>query len=279
MQLELVEALVVGRVGELVHAAHEAVAIGDLVGDREQALVDPSLLRQVEVGRELQHRPVGDDDPAVAVGERDAVDGPVNQAAHQRRVAAELLLALLLLRDVDDEALPVRAVAVGDEGGRVAYPDGVAVRATQAVVAAEGSPRGDRLGVAGEDAVAIARIEHAAPEPCLLEPVVHRIPEQRLDLRADVRESVAVLDVHHERQLLDEAFAAPLALPQLLAGETHTEADQAKRRAAPGDEERRDVEAVACGRAEKESEGRERREQARARADLEGEQGDPGQQH
>ena len=106
---------------------------------------------------------VRDHDSAALVGQCDAVDRPVDQSPHQRRVALGARLALFELRDVDDEPLPVGALSVGNVRRGVTHPDTTLVRADQPVVAVEVLVRGDRGGVALDHTVVIVGVQRTPP--------------------------------------------------------------------------------------------------------------------
>ena len=136
-ELELVEALRVRRCRELANATRVQSRFGHVLRDRQQTLLDRALRRDPELAHEPLHRLVRDRDPAVAVGQRDPVDRPVDQAAQQRRIARELALTFLSIRDVDDEALPIRTRSVRDTRGGVSYPDRAAIRSHDSVLTLE----------------------------------------------------------------------------------------------------------------------------------------------
>jgi hypothetical protein len=101
----------------------------------------------------------------------------------------------------------------------------------------------DGFRVLLEDAVAIVRVQRAAPEPRRRQPLGDRIAEQRLDLRADVRQPVRVFGVHHERQAFDEPATVLLVAPQPQPGDADADCDQGERRETADHECRRDVDA------------------------------------
>src|SRR5205814_3510788 len=172
------------------------------------------------------HRLVRDGDPAVAVGERDPVHGPVDEASQQYRVALEFALTFLPSCDVDDEALPIRTRSISDTRRGVAYPDRSPVRGDEPVLAVEGTTRGNCSRVVGEDPLAVARVNSVPPQVVIVEPGSGRITHHRLDLRANVGQSAGVFGVHRQRKTFDEAATPSLSVAQGLSGEPDPEADQ-----------------------------------------------------
>ncbi len=143
--------------------------------------------------------------------------------ARDTLLGGESLLGLLALGHVEQVALreerPV--VPVGDDEALVLYPDDAPVAADQAVLGAK------RLGgpVAvldeREDSLAIFGMEELHEHLRIVDPLLGRIPEQRVDLRA--REEAAggrreCVDVGDERQLLDERLVFRLGVTELDRG-------------------------------------------------------------
>ena len=128
---------------------------------------------------------------------------------------AELLLHLPALRRIEQVALRVEAVAllVADDHVLVLHPDDPSVSRDQPVLLAVRpvvlGPRAlDDLGV-------VVRVDELPEHVRVGEPLVGRVAERPLDLRAHVQARgrvVQVVDVHGEGQVLDERAVAGLRL-------------------------------------------------------------------
>ena len=114
-KLELVEARSVGIGSEFPHPPCVAFRFGRPLGDREQTLVDGSLIRNSQSADKSAHWPIRNQDLALPVGQTHAVDGRVDQPAQKHRVPFQLLLRQLQLRDVDDETLTMGTLALVDQ--------------------------------------------------------------------------------------------------------------------------------------------------------------------
>jgi hypothetical protein len=125
--------------------------------------------------------------------EEDAVGEPGQRVVE--RLLSELLLRLALRGDVEQVALEVERLALVavDDDAFVADPDDTAVAREQPVLHAERFVCRVRPGVSGQDAVAIVVMQRAHEEQRVVQPLVDRIAEQRLDLLA--REEVRAIGV------------------------------------------------------------------------------------
>ena len=129
------------------------------------------------------------------------------------REPLELVARLAFRGDVEQIALPLDRVAVriGDRRRLVADPDNPAVRADDAVLAADRPVLRRLVCHLAEDAVAVVRVQDSPEERRAALPLVGRVAEHRLGLRArvDVRAvGVGFVDVDDERELLDERAVA-----------------------------------------------------------------------
>ena len=132
-------------------------------------------------------------------------EGTVRKAGErvEERLLPQLLLRLALGGDVeDDDAL-------------VADPDDAAVAGREPVLEAQRLMSAMRARVGGEDALPVVRVQRADEQVAVVLPLLDRVAQQRLDLRAreDVRARlVEGVDVDDERELLNERSVAPLDL-------------------------------------------------------------------
>ncbi len=163
----------------------------------------------------LQH--VSDVEPV------DQAECSLVQGGELPAVEPELLLRPLALGDVEQEALgvqrPTRLVA-GDHDV-ILHPDHPPVLGQETVLGGEGRPARIGLGMLREHASAILRMEHIGKELGVAEPRDGRVAEERFDLRADVDRGarlVEVVDVGHERELLDQAPVPALGRAQPALG-------------------------------------------------------------
>ena len=135
---------------------------------------------------------------------------PVRKAGEGivERLVTQALLRLALLRDVEQVPLERDGDAgrPEDRPGLVVDPDDAPVPCDQPVL--EGEPVAFvRATMRVEDGLAVLRVEDPHEELAITLPLVERVSEHRLDLRAgvDVRALVVDrVDVDDERQLLDE---------------------------------------------------------------------------
>ncbi len=150
---------------------------------------------------------------------------PGDEVAEPLLALAERVLGGLAAADVDHEPLCVERAAglVADDDGPVVHPDDVPVARDQPVLAFEAISPCVHLHEVGENALAVFRVEHAAEERGVGDPLLRRVADHLLDLRADVRRALPVelLDVRHLRKLLDE-HAVPLLGQAELLLERHT---------------------------------------------------------
>ena len=101
---------------------------------------------------------------------------------------AEDRLGLLLLGDVEGDPLEEQRIPLGvaDHLGLAPDPDHPAVPGEEAILRAERDAGEDRLGELRLPAVAVVGVELLVPEDRVLQPLLLREPEDRLDLGADV---------------------------------------------------------------------------------------------
>src|SRR5581483_414070 len=216
---------------------HGALAVGG--GDRELVLVHRCARLQharVDVGdtrRDLR-REVGErrtdvlgrraavdagerlvdaDVPPLAVGDREAERRVPEEGVGLRPLARELALELLLVRDLREIAVRVRAaVGLACNDRDVAHPHLAAVAVRDAVLDRHRRVRPPKLGERTEEPRSVVVVDAVAPEGRLGERLLRRVAEERLQLRADVDRVVRRLEpqrVRDERQMLDERAAAP----------------------------------------------------------------------
>ncbi len=133
------------------------------------------------------------------------------------RQARAGLLGVASLRDVEDEALhPARrALVVADENRLVEHPDGTSVCGDVAILGAQRLAGGAQVVGLGEHALEVVRVHGLREEVGVLHPLLGRVPEQLLHLRADVEVADGLVDradVRDERQVLHERPVAQLGL-------------------------------------------------------------------
>ncbi len=126
-----------------------------------------------------------------------------------QRHLSQLSLCLPLGGDVQQVALQVErpAVVAEHDDAFVAHPDDPAVPREQPVLDGEGLVGRVRPRVRGQDAIAVLGVKRPHEESRVGSPLLDRVAEQGLDLRAreDVRAGgIERVDVHDERKLLDE---------------------------------------------------------------------------
>ncbi len=135
----------------------------------------------------------------------------------------EPLLQVLLRRDVEHDALPRRGVArlVADQPRLVPYPHDPAVARDQSVLL---DPRFARLVVqvmGRELDLAIVGMQQLGPDVRLVQPLLSRVAEQGLHLRADEQRAPLVVRVHlvdDGGNLLDEHAVASLRGAEAVLG-------------------------------------------------------------
>ena len=174
--------------------------------------MDQALARDVKIADEAEHWFVRNPDLTLSVRECNSVDRPVDQAAHQRRVTLEFALALLLIRDLDDEALAIGMPSISDRCRGIPHPDRRVIRANEPVLAFERITGRHRSRVLRKDAITVVRVQRIPPEAGIGEPCGRRKPDYRCDLGANVRQTAGILRVHRERQALDEPPTPPFAV-------------------------------------------------------------------
>ena len=146
-------------------------------------------------------------------------EGTVRKAGErvEERLLPQLLLRLALGGDVEQVALEVERGpgVVEDDDALVADPDDAAVAGREPVLEAQRLMSAMRARVGGEDALPVVRVQRADEQVAVVLPLLDRVAQQRLDLRAreDVRARlVEGVDVDDERELLNERSVAPLDL-------------------------------------------------------------------
>jgi hypothetical protein len=180
-------------------------------GRMPQAVVD--RLEIVQIEEEQRSRRAGLD-VAQTVDEQGAVRERCEGVAP--REPAEILLGFAAPRDIEHVALGVhRLTRLGVHRRLVAYPDGSAVLREQAVLGDERLTGLVRAMHLREHPLAVVRMEHIDEQIRVRDPLLDRVTEQCLHLRArvDVAAVLAqVVDVDHERQLLDQPLVMSLEL-------------------------------------------------------------------
>ncbi len=177
----------------------------------------------------LDRRTFVEDGP-IARQDRDDVRRVLHQGAEAHLAPANRLLGLLLLSDVEHDAVPEAGAAglVRHQHRVVTEPDDLAVAGEQAVLDAErlAGPLG--AAVFREHAIAVIGVEETLPEVRSGDPLVRRVAENRFDLGADVDDRpglvrfVQRLGVGDHRQVLDQRavlglrFAQPRLRPPVL---------------------------------------------------------------
>ena len=215
-----------------------AVQALDLRGDLRQVFGLHALLPEVGASQPLFRRIAEDvhDLRAHVDGLRYRFDGVDVRRGRdrldQRAVALfrlmQLLLAELALRDVHDDALaPERLpVVVVDHDRFVADP------VERAVLGDHPELHGERLTALVVDAVrldrggAVVRVDDVLPQRVVAAPLLRCVPEDVLDLRADVDRvpgadvvrAPALVDVRDGRDLLDERPVTLLRVPEVHLG-------------------------------------------------------------
>ena len=128
---------------------------------------------------------------------------------------AQLVFDGLELGDVELDAQPVlrAAVVVADQRRDVAEPDHPAVVRDQPVLAAPGAAGLVVQVVGGQDLLAVVGMQELHPDVGLAEPLVTRVPQGGLDVRADVHRPAVVVggDLVDDRgEVLDEGAVPSL---------------------------------------------------------------------
>ena len=130
-------------------------------------------------------------------------------------------LGLSFRGDVDHHALPSRGIAraIAQQRRLVAHPHNVALRGDQPVLAKPGiAGRGVQV-VGGELDLAVVGVEHLGPHVRLVEPFLHGVAEQVLDLAVHVPGGAVVVGVHlvdDGREVLQQRVIAHGRLPAQL---------------------------------------------------------------
>ena len=198
-----------GLLDDLVDEPQRLVA---MLGRHEQR----DRLSDHLVGRVAEH-PLGAVVPArEAQVERTAHDRIV-RGLDDRGQASACLLGGASLGDVQDEALNPqrRPLVVADEDRLVQHPHGPSVRGEVAVLGAQRLTGFTQVLRLGEDALEVVRVHGVREQVRILHPLLGRVPEQLLDLWADVEVADRLLDgadVRDERKVLDERPVAQLGL-------------------------------------------------------------------
>ena len=191
--------------------------------DEERRIRDPLVGRipkhRLDLRARVDVRALGVD-PVHVDGERKLLD--------ERPVAVlrapERLLGPLSLRHVDREALAERGPSVRriDDHGLILEPDDRTGFRANPVLAAERSPAGVHGLPLREHAFAIVLVHGAREHVRRPQPLLDGVPENALDLRADVvrlRERIGRgVHVGDERELLDERPIPELCAPQAVFG-------------------------------------------------------------
>ncbi len=141
------------------------------------------------------------------------LEGSLAEPGHNRLLrnrALQLLLGDLALGDVVENPMPDRDPGlVGFEHRLVEDPDDVAVAGDHPVVDRRRIAIADRLlGLLGEGALAVVRVQKLRPQIRVRFPVLGAVAEDVLDLRADVAPAPVLTQlrgVDDRRQALDEA--------------------------------------------------------------------------
>ncbi len=134
-----------------------------------------------------------------------------------------MCLGGLPLGDVEHHPLDQLRVAlgVGQHDRRVAEPDDAPAPADQSVLEDERLARFAAAEVGVERFVVVIRMEHRRPQIGILDVLVRRVPQERLDLRAHVRGAhafVGHIRVHDRRDLFHEGPELRLCLVQIALG-------------------------------------------------------------
>ena len=209
-QQELIAALARHQIGL---ARRDAEPVRQLREEGVAVVVTKRVVHQ----REVVHVHVHDGDrPVVAAraGDRQLQEllehRPVRQAGEVVVVSEErdLLLRALALGDVHHHALRMQGLSplVPDQDGLVPEPDHASVLGDHAVLHREGLAGLVVALVLREGPLAIVRMQHPRPHVLIGNPLLRRVAQDRLDLRADVegrRVLTKHVDVGDRRQLLD----------------------------------------------------------------------------
>ena len=149
--------------------------------------------------------------------------GAATEAAQRSRhigslghLGLQLGLDHALAGDVEHHAMDQQpSVHVTRRRRLVAEPDHMAVAGKQPVLGGEALAALLAGGELGDRAVPVLRMQRLGPAIRILEPLLGRIAEHRLDLRADVAALRArLVDVHDAGQPFDQQSVAFLALAQ-----------------------------------------------------------------
>ncbi len=189
-------------------------------GDVAEAVVDRLEVVEVEeensgVARTYDERvldAIREERPVREPGQR-VVEGLV----------AKLLLGLLTRRDVEEVPLKhgLTALRVVDDARLVVHPHDASVPRVQTVFDAERLARRLRSVVRGKHSLSVVPMQELDEERRVRHPLLDRIAEHVLDLRArvDVRaRGVHTVDVDGQWKLLDECSVAGLGQPNSVVG-------------------------------------------------------------
>ena len=138
-------------------------------------------------------------------------------------LVAKLLLCLPARRDVEEVSLEhlLPAVRVVDDVRLVVHPHDASVPRVEAVIGAERLAGHPRFLVRGQHSLSIVGMQERHEQRRVGHPLLDRIAEHRLDLRARVdvgAGGVDPIDVDGERELLDERPVAGLGQPNGIVG-------------------------------------------------------------
>ena len=199
---DLAQELVAGGVPEAVVHELEVVEVDEEHGGARAGPAGPG---QDELQVLVEHRPVREAGQRIVVGQ-----------------VGEPILGALALGDVEQEPLPEerRAVGSADRHGAVEQPHGPAVAGDQTVLLLEHRPLVAALRRERADPLAIVLVQDGREEgAAVLHPVVGRVAQHQLDVRADVRHpALERVHIRADGHVLDELAVAPLGRPQLLLG-------------------------------------------------------------
>ena len=146
------------------------------------------------------------------------------ESGHGLHGATELELGALVLRDVQEHPVRVRWVPglVSHHAGLVSDPDDSAVPSHEPVLVLEGLAGRVMRRVGGERALPVLLVEELDPELRAPLDLPGAVPEDPLDLGADVDRTepgwavrVGPVDVRDRGDLLDECLIAELRVPQV----------------------------------------------------------------
>ena len=137
------------------------------------------------------------------------------------KCAIAFLVGPLSLPDVDEEAAPVERSPVRPAKRRplLANPDNPSVAGEQPVLRVDRRSAPHSVLDLDQHALAVLRVQQSREEVRFSLPLVGRVSEHRLDLRADEPRRAAIAGLvrpRHERNALDEGSKALLTLVRLL---------------------------------------------------------------